>query len=104
MNDLGDLVRAIAGCQRGRDCQAAALEIEQHFAPGLGVLPVCGHSEPSFGMSENRQLADVVACTATPGSRSPDTVVPLALAIHNQCITVRYGRDRIAKVVVGKGD
>ena len=32
--------RPVAGGQLGRNRQAAALEIEQHFAPGLGALPV----------------------------------------------------------------
>ena len=32
--------RPVAGGQLGRDRQAAALEIEQHFAPRLGALPV----------------------------------------------------------------
>ena len=32
--------RAVAGGQLGRDHQAAALEIEQHFAPGLDALPI----------------------------------------------------------------
>ena len=32
--------RPVAGGQLGRNRQAATLEIEQHFAPGLGALPV----------------------------------------------------------------
>ncbi len=36
-------------------------------------MAISGHSEPSFGMSENRQLADVIACTAIPGF--PDTAL-----------------------------
>ena len=32
--------RPVAGGRLGRNRQAAALEVEQHFAPGLGALPV----------------------------------------------------------------
>ena len=30
-------------------------------------MAMSGQSEPGFGMSENRQLADVIACMAIPG-------------------------------------
>ena len=37
----------LCGGQLGRNRQAAALEIEQHFAPGLGALPVAvGDRQP----------------------------------------------------------
>ena len=41
-SDLSDeeTEHPVAGGQLGRNRQAAALEIEQHFAPGLGALPV----------------------------------------------------------------
>ncbi len=32
--------------------------------------PESGPSEPGFGMSENRQLADVVACTANDEAKA----------------------------------
>ncbi len=32
--------------------------------------PESGHSEPGFGMSENRLLADVVACTANDEAKA----------------------------------
>ncbi len=34
------------------------------------VTPESGHSEPGFGMSENRLLADVVACTANDEAKA----------------------------------
>jgi len=37
---LPEAERAVAGGELGRDHEASALEIEQHFAPGLGALPV----------------------------------------------------------------
>jgi hypothetical protein len=37
---LPESERTVAGGQLGRDHEAAALEIEQHFAPRLGALPV----------------------------------------------------------------
>ncbi len=36
--------------------------------PSVFAAPArCGHSEPRFGMSEYRQFAGVISCTAIPG-------------------------------------
>ncbi len=35
--------------------------------PLCPLVAISGHSEPGFGMSENRRFADVIACMAIPG-------------------------------------